>query len=509
MSASIWRSNDAERAAVSIMIRRGVMNYSMQRRLLMVLGLTAAPACGTDRSTGPNDPASAASYALSLTPAALTIVQGATGTATISINRTSFSGAVTLTLSGTPFGIIRSFSPEAPVGDGATLTIGVGATMAPGVYNLAVNGAALLGNRSTPLTLTVKPSLESSGIITAVAGTEYSCALKGSGQAYCWGSNFFNELGAPSSETCVDPRFGSNIPCSTRPLPVSGGLTFASLSAYWYHQPCAISTSGEAYCWGGGATTPTPVPGGFTFAQINGPCAVTTSGAAYCGISASTAPTLVPGGLTFATVTVNPSTRGNGGFGAACGVTTKGVAYCWGENGSGQLGDGTTTDHLVPTPVAGGLEFATLSAGWAWTCGIATTGVAYCWGGSAFGALGDGSTTNRLVPTPVAGGLTFATISAGDGHTCGVTLNGEAYCWGFNAYGQLGDGTTTNQIVPTRVTGGHKFAMVSAGPIVPFLGHTCGVTTSGEVYCWGDNFGGELGDGTTTQHLVPTLVNFP
>ena len=477
------------------------MKYSMQRGLLIVLGLTAAPACGTDRSTGPSDhTAPAAGYALSLTPATLTIVQGATGSTTISINRTSFSGAVTLTLSGTPFGIIRSFSPEAPVGDGAILTIGVGATMAPGVYDLTVNGAALLGNRSTPLTLTVKPSFGSSGIITAVAGGEYSCALKGSGQAYCWGSNFFNMLGAPSSETCVDPRFGSNNPCSTRPLAVSGGLTFASLSASTLGQPCAISTSGEAYCWGGSATTPTLVPGGFTFAQINGPCGVTTSGAAYCGISASTAPTLVPGGLTFAAVTV--------GGAQTCGVTTKGVAYCWGENGSGQLGDGTTTNRLVPTPVAGALEFATLSAGWAWTCGITTTGVAYCWGGSAYGALGDGSTTNRLVPTPVAGGLTFATISAGDGHTCGVTLNGEAYCWGFNAYGQLGDGTTTNQIVPTRVTGG-PFAMVSAGPTVPFFGHTCGVTTSGEVYCWGDNFAGELGDGTTTQRLVPTRVTFP
>lgn len=126
-----------------------------------------------------------------------------------------------------------------------------------------------------------------------------------------------------------------------------------------------------------------------------------------------------------------------------------------------------------------------------------------------YGALGDGTTSNRLVPTPVAGGLAFASVSAGDGHTCGVTVGGAAYCWGFNAFGQLGDGTTTGRVVPTRVVGGHTFGMVSAGTIVPFWGHTCGVTTNGEAYCWGSNVSGELGDGTTTERHVPTLVAFP
>ena len=88
-------------------------------------------------------------------------------------------------------------------------------------------------------------------------------------------------------------------------------------------------------------------------------------------------------------------------------------------------------------------------------------------------------------------------------------MSGAGYCWGYNAYGQLGDGTTTDRLVPTPVAGGLTFAAVSAGTVVPFFGHTCGVTTSGAVYCWGDNFAGELGDGTTTQRLVPTAVAFP
>jgi alpha-tubulin suppressor-like RCC1 family protein len=69
------------------------------------------------------------------------------------------------------------------------------------------------------------------------------------------------------------------------------------------------------------------------------------------------------------------------------------------------------------------------------------------------GQLGDGTTTDRTSPVPVLGGLTFARVSAGNGHTCGVTTDGVAYCWGNNNYGQLGNGTTTNSSVPVKVAG--------------------------------------------------------
>src|SRR5206468_4061078 len=94
-------------------------------------------------------------YALSLTPAALTITQGATGTATVTITRTNFTGAVTLSLGGAPAGVTGAFNPAAPTGTSSTLTVSVGAAVAPGVYNLTVDGTATAGNRSTPLTLTV------------------------------------------------------------------------------------------------------------------------------------------------------------------------------------------------------------------------------------------------------------------------------------------------------------------------------------------------------------------
>src|SRR5438445_438163 len=127
-----------------------VLKHWMRSGLALVAGLGVAVACGTKDSTGPG-----ADYTLSLAPAALTIVQGANGTATVTITRTNFTGAVALSLDGAPTAVTGSFNPAGPTGTGSTLTVTVGATVVPGVYNLTVTGAGTPGNRSTPLTLTV------------------------------------------------------------------------------------------------------------------------------------------------------------------------------------------------------------------------------------------------------------------------------------------------------------------------------------------------------------------
>ncbi len=131
-------------------MRDSVLKHWMRSGLVLVAGVAVAVGCGTKESTGP-----AADYTLSLAPAALTIVQGANGTATVTITRTNFTGTVTLSLGGAPAGVTGSFNPAAPTGTSATLTVSVGGTVVPGVYNLTVNGSGSPGNRSTPLTLTV------------------------------------------------------------------------------------------------------------------------------------------------------------------------------------------------------------------------------------------------------------------------------------------------------------------------------------------------------------------
>jgi len=101
------------------------------------------------------------------------------------------------------------------------------------------------------------------------------------------------------------------------------------------------------------------------------------------------------------------------------------------------------------------------------------------------------------------GGLFFATLStSGSKHTCGLTASGTAYCWGWNSAGNLGDGTTTDRSVPTLVFGGLSFKAIAAGGLF-----TCAVTVAGVPYCWGGNAFGQLGNGTTTSSSVPTPVS--
>jgi alpha-tubulin suppressor-like RCC1 family protein len=158
-----------------------------------------------------------------------------------------------------------------------------------------------------------------------------------------------------------------------------------------------------------------------------------------------------------ATPQLRPETITTGGH-HSCGLTERGSAYCWGWNGEGQLGvgDENRIDRHYPTAVAGGLTFAQISAGGSHfsaggghTCSLTTDGAAYCWGRNAEGQLGDGTTTRHLVPQPVAGGLSFTQISVGGSHTCALSATGAVYCWGSNYSGQLGDGTTTIRTAPT------------------------------------------------------------
>lgn len=198
----------------------------------------------------------------------------------------------------------------------------------------------------------------------------------------------------------------------------------------------------------------------------------------------------------------------SGGGYHTCAVAEDGSAHCWGKNGFGQLGDGTLTDHPLPTPVATGEEFTSLTSGGYHTCGLTGEGFAYCWGYNAYSQLGASTPVDcgpeypcSASPVKVSGGAQWIQLSAGAWHTCGLTAAGEMYCWGLNGRGELGDGTGEDRAVPTLVSGGHHFVQISAG-----YQHSCGLTAEGLALCWGGNVYGEIGDSTHTMRTEPTPV---
>ena len=177
------------------------------------------------------------------------------------------------------------------------------------------------------------------------------------------------------------------------------------------------------------------------------------------------------------------------GYQHTCAGLATGDIMCWGDNSSGQLGDGTEDDSATPRSVINLTgNGATVVCGWMHTCVMMTDGSVTCWGGNIFGQLGDGSTDNS--PTPVAvSGLTSGVqdICGGLSHTCALKSDGSVLCWGDNDEGQLGTGDYVDSLVPLLVEEASPASAISCK-----WTQTCALTPGGDVKCWGSDMYGQV-----------------
>ena len=250
-----------------------------------------------------------------------------------------------------------------------------------GVATVAIGTATLM-----PMPLSVADDVKFKRV---VAGWLHACGITTNDTVLCWGDNRSGQLGIGGIDA---PEVGATE--HRVPTPISSNEKFADLSL-GATQTCGITLDHRAFCWGTNAT-----------GQL-GDGTTTSRGT----------PTLVAGGLKFVAIAVGsgfaggtnvapPNTGLQGSVGHTCALTEAGAPYCWGWNGDGQLGDGTTIERHAPVAVKGALTLTTIGAGGASTCGMRQRAV-WCWGANRSGQLGNGSLVSST--TPVAVGAPFAT----------------------------------------------------------------------------------------------------
>jgi alpha-tubulin suppressor-like RCC1 family protein len=383
---------------------------------------------------------------------------------------------------------------EAPVANAAAPAPTITAVAAGGYHSCALtsaggvkcwgyNDSGQLGNGTTTNSFSpVDVSGLASGVTAIAAGYYHSCAVLSSGGAKCWGSNEFGQLGNgprdggphPDSLTPVDVLRADSV----SPVEIMSGVAAISTGGL---DTCVLTSVGGLQCWGAndagqlGYGKPTDF-------GIPWPVGVVDLGSGVTAIAA--------------------------GPDHTCAVAAGGQVKCWGNNGGGQLGDGSTSSTSTPVNVSG-LDgtVTSFAMGYDHTCALMSTGEVNCWGANAHGQLGDGTADPRFSPVDVSGlasGMRAIGAGAAAEHTCALTNTGGVKCWGYNAYGQLGNGSATDSSAPVDVVG----LMRGAEAVAVGYYHSCALTSEGGVMCWGHNYAGGLGDGSTIDSNVPVSVGF-
>ena len=349
------------------------------------------------------------------------------------------------------------------------------------VWDWGLNSAGELGNGTTnnsalPLQVVGPGGVGYLTSITAIMGGElHNFALRSDGTVWSWGFNYFGQLGDGST------NWGNFTNRSTTPVQVFGLTSVKSLGGRGYHS-LALKNDGTIWCWGDNAS-----------GQLGIGVAFPGSG----GNSGTNRPVQVIG-LT------NPASIAGGGF-FSLALMPDSTVRAWGDNSSGQCGDGTTSNRYSPVTVVGLSNVVQISGGWFHAMALKADGTAWAWGENSRGELGNGSTTNCLTPVQVAGLSNVVSVWGGDNNSMALLADGTVWKWGENQYGELGNGTVDDGTVPhpmPQIVPG--FTNVAVAICRDY--HCICVKWDGTVWVWGDNRYGGCGDLTGNSVLRPRLM---
>lgn len=306
-------------------------------------------------------------------------------------------------------------------------------------------------------------------------GDSHSLALNSSGTVLAWGDNSFGQLGN-------DSRL-----IQRTPLEVNNLASMTAVAAGDVHST-ALSSDGTVWTWGFNGQGQL---GDGTTVQRASPARVLTTDTAT-------------GALAGATIALSGVITIASGINHSIGLKGDGTIWAWGHNSYGQIGNDSTTNSLVATHVQGlsGMSMIAIAAVSYHNLALRSDGTVWSWGNNTSGQLGDGKTSSLKVATLVPGLNGIVAIAAGSSHSLALKNDGTVWAWGLNTSGQLGDTTTTLRKSPVQVSGLSGIFDIAAGG-----DHSLALRADGTVWAWGANSVGQLGDNTTTNRLTPQIVS--
>ena len=397
------------------------------------------------------------------------------------------AGGTNVTINGTGLAAKKKGVQQVSAGYSHSLALGQDGK----VYAWGNDGNGQLGDGSTVSSSSVPVAVLATGVlsgktITQVAtGSGHSLALASDGTVYAWGYNNNGQLGNGSTATTAATPVAVNM------SGVLAGKKIIQIAA-GYAYSLALASDGTVYAWGANAYG--QLGNGLT-TNSNVPVAVVASGA----------------------IANKKIVQITAGYYHSLALASDGTVYAWGYNNAGQLGNNSTTNASSPvytymSGVLAGKIITQLTAGSSHSLALASDGTVYAWGNNASGQIGNGSTVNYSAPVAVTtsgalAGKSINQIAGGSDHSLALASDGTVYAWGSGSLGRLGNGSMADSSLPVAVTMSGALAGKTIVQLTGGSGHSLALISDGRAYAWGAGGYGQLGNNSTTESNVPVAVS--